>query len=65
MLRFERCAICAELLEEERKKCAGRWDLGDDKYWLGYTDALDKALRLINGTQDHLDTHENLIVERN
>ena len=37
-------------MNEERLKCACRWH--NDKYWLGYTDAMRKAVRIVDVTID-------------
>lgn len=41
---------CIERLDNERKKCGGKWHT--DRYWLGWTDAMRKAKRIIDGTVD-------------
>ena len=37
-------------IDAERKKCAGRWH--NDKYWLGWTDAMRRCRRIVDGTID-------------
>lgn len=42
--------VILDRLNAERKKCAGRWQ--QDRYWLGYTDAMRKAMRIVDGSID-------------